>query len=71
MATDGADSRISTIAEMADDSALAIDFQGMAEKVAAATKKNVAPMVEQSSILRQLWMGVVEDFRGQPARATA
>ena len=42
-----------------------IDFAGMAERVAAATRRNVAPLVEQSSILKQLWTGIVEDIRGQ------
>jgi hypothetical protein len=71
ISTDGADDRISTIAELSDNNAMSIDFQGMAERVAAATKKNVSPMIEQSSILKQLWTGLVEDVRGQPAKGTA
>lgn len=69
ISTDGADGRISTLTEMSDNSAMSIDFTAMAERVTAATKKNVAPMVEQSSILRQLWAGIVDDFRGQPSKA--
>lgn len=71
MSTDGVDSRISTIAELHDNSAASIDFQAMAERVAAAAKKNVSPMMEQSSILKQLWASIVEDFKGQAAKASA
>lgn len=56
---------ISTIGEVHDNNAMPIDFMGMAERVAAAAKKNAAPMIEESSILRQIWSGIVEDFRGQ------
>jgi len=48
---------------------MSIDFTAMAERVTAATKKNMTPMVEQSSILKQLWAGIVDDFRGQPSKA--
>lgn len=71
ISTDGADSRISTIAELHDNNAAAIDFHAMAERVAAAAKKNVGPMMEQSSVLKQLWASIVEDFRGQSAKASA
>ncbi|KAL1304809.1 hypothetical protein AAFC00_003737 [Neodothiora populina] len=70
ISTNGDDSRISTISELSDNSAMAIDFTAMAERVATATKRNMAPMMEQSSILKQLWDGLVEDLRGQPTKPT-
>jgi hypothetical protein len=50
---------------------MTIDFHGMAEKIAAATQKaSQAPIMEQTSILKQLWKGVVEDFQSVQAKPT-
>ncbi|CAD0109331.1 unnamed protein product [Aureobasidium uvarum] len=63
--TMAADKIISNFSEVSDNNAMTIDFHGMAERIAAATQKAAqAPMAEQTSILKQLWKGIVEDFRG-------
>ncbi|KAH0003321.1 hypothetical protein KCU78_g13966, partial [Aureobasidium melanogenum] len=60
-----ADKIISNFSEVSDNNAMTIDFHGMAERIAAATQKAAqAPIAEQTSILKQLWKGIVEDFKG-------
>lgn len=68
MSADGNDERISTIAELSDNSATSIDFQAMAERIGSAAKRNMAPVAEQDGILAQLWRGLVEDLKGSPSR---
>ena len=67
-----ADKMISSFSEISDNNAAPIDFHAMAERVAAATKKAAhAPVVEQSGMLKQLWNGLVEDFKGVSAKPAA
>lgn len=66
------DKIISNFSEVSDNNAMTIDFHGMAEKIAAATQKAAkAPIAEQTSILKQLWKGVVEDFQSVQAKPMA
>ncbi|KAG9583738.1 hypothetical protein KCV01_g14470, partial [Aureobasidium melanogenum] len=70
--TMAADKIISNFSEVSDNNAMTIDFQGMAERIAAATQKAAqAPIAEQTSILKQLWKGIVEDFKGVPTKPVA
>lgn len=67
-----ADKIISNFSEVSDNTAMPIDFHAMAERVAAASQKVArAPAAEQTSILKQLWNGIVEDFRGAGAKPAA
>lgn len=67
--TMAADKIISNFSEVSDNNAMTIDFHGMAEKIAAATQKAAqAPIAEQTSILKQLWTGIIEDFKGVQAK---
>jgi hypothetical protein len=69
--TMAADQIVSNFSEVSDNNAMTIDFHGMAEKIAAATQKaSQAPIMEQTSILKQLWKGVVEDFQSVQAKPT-
>lgn len=68
VSTEGADPRISTMAELQDNSAMSLDVFAIADHVAAVAKKNVAPMIEQSSILKELFNSVMEDLKGQPVK---
>ncbi|KAG9690616.1 hypothetical protein KCU76_g8035, partial [Aureobasidium melanogenum] len=70
--TMAADKIISNFSEVSDNNAMTIDFQGMAERIAAASQKAAqAPIAEQTSILKQLWKGIVEDFKGVQAKPVA
>ncbi|KAG9611476.1 hypothetical protein KCV04_g17247, partial [Aureobasidium melanogenum] len=70
--TMAADKIISNFSEVSDNNAMTIDFQGMAERIAAATQKAAqAPIAEQTSILKQLWKGIVEDFKGVQTKPVA
>ncbi|KAI5256706.1 hypothetical protein E4T42_01440 [Aureobasidium subglaciale] len=65
-----ADKIISNFSEVSDNNAMTIDFHGMAERIAAVTQKVAqVPVAEQTSILKQLWKGVVEDFQGGHTKA--
>ncbi|KAG9515541.1 hypothetical protein KCU99_g5683, partial [Aureobasidium melanogenum] len=67
-----ADKIISNFSEVSDNNAMTIDFHGMAERIAAATQKATqAPIAEQTSILKQLWKGIVEDFKGVQTKPVA
>ncbi|KAK6007609.1 hypothetical protein QM012_004423 [Aureobasidium pullulans] len=67
--TMAADKIISNFSEVSDNNAMTIDFHGMAERIAAATQKAAqAPIAEQTSIMKQLWKGIVEDFKGVQAK---
>ncbi|KAH0392785.1 hypothetical protein KCU89_g13098, partial [Aureobasidium melanogenum] len=67
-----ADKIISNFSEVSDNNAMTIDFHGMAERIAAATQKAAqAPIAEQTSILKQLWKGIVEDFKGVQTKPVA
>ncbi|CAD0023532.1 unnamed protein product [Aureobasidium pullulans] len=66
------DKIISNFSEVSDNNAMPIDFHAMADRVAAATQKAVkAPLAEQTSIVKQLWKGLVEDFQGVHAKPIA
>jgi len=66
------DKIVSNFSEVSDNNAMAIDFHGMAERIAAATQKaGKAPIVEQTSILKQLWKGIVEDFQTVQSKPVA
>ncbi|TIA46363.1 hypothetical protein D6C79_05240 [Aureobasidium pullulans] len=66
------DKIISNFSEVSDNNAMPIDFHAMADRVAAATQKAVkAPLAEQTSIVKQLWKGLVEDFQGIHAKPIA
>ncbi|KEQ87876.1 hypothetical protein M438DRAFT_343001 [Aureobasidium pullulans EXF-150] len=66
------DKIISNFSEVSDNNAMPIDFHAMADRVAAATQKAVkAPLAEQTSIMKQLWKGLVEDFQGVHAKPIA
>jgi hypothetical protein len=66
------DKIVSNFSEVSDNTAMTIDFHGMAERIAAATQKaSKAPMVEQTSILKQLWKGMVEDFQSVQPKPVA
>lgn len=64
-------SNIHAMSEMHDNSAAQIDFHAMAESVVKATNKITVPLVEQSGIMRTLWDGIVEDFRGTTKKVAA
>jgi hypothetical protein len=70
--TMAADQIVSNFSEVSDNNAMTIDFHGMAERIAAATQKaGQAPIMEQTSILKQLWKGIVEDFQSVQAKPVA
>jgi hypothetical protein len=70
--TMAADQIVSNFSEVSDNNAMTIDFHGMAERIAAATHKaGQAPIMEQTSILKQLWKGIVEDFQSVQAKPVA
>jgi hypothetical protein len=69
-----ADKIITNFSEATDNNAMHIDVGAMAQQVSAATQQQAvkAPVAdEQSSILKELWKGIVQDVQEIEAKSRA
>jgi len=60
----------SAMHEVHDNSAMDIDFHGMAERTAATVKKMESQVEEQAGVVKQLWNGLLDDVFGSKQKAS-